>query len=151
MAELLNKDWLQYPWLRCCTSQLLAGLVEGTTAVIINTVEPYCRDTMLDAHHERRVFGGPTSFPSTPNRYGFLSISKLSTSDGPVTHYHRTRDFSSELPLSYLVQTGRTTARKRCSSKTGSNSRSSCSRSSNMPRSLPCQASPLSADLKTLR
>lgn len=53
MVDLLNRDWLEYPQMRYCTSQLLAGaiLIEGLTAIIINVVEPYSRDTLLDAHH----------------------------------------------------------------------------------------------------
>lgn len=70
--------------MRYCTSQLLAGaiLIEGPTAIIINAVEPYSRDTLLDAHHEWRLFGTATSFPSKPNKYGFLRICQLLTLDG---------------------------------------------------------------------
>lgn len=85
MADLLNRDWLQYPQMRYCASQLLAGaiIIEGSTAVIINALEPYSGDTVLDAHHEeRRLFGTATSFPSKRNQYGFLSICQLSTPDG---------------------------------------------------------------------
>lgn len=84
MTDLLNRDWLQYPQMRYCTSQLLVGaiLIEGSTAIVINALEPYSRDTLLDAHHERRLFGAATSFPSKPSQYGFLSICQLSTPDG---------------------------------------------------------------------
>lgn len=84
MCNILNQDWIQYPQLRYCTSQLLAGaiLVEGGTAIILNAIEPYARDTLLDAHHERRLFGSPSSFPSTPGRHGYLSICLLPTPDG---------------------------------------------------------------------
>lgn len=80
----LNQDWIQYPQLRYCTSQLFAGgiLVEGGTAIILNAIEPYARDTFLDAHHERRLFGSSSSFPSTPGCYGYLSICVLPTPDG---------------------------------------------------------------------
>ncbi|KAI9016549.1 hypothetical protein CLU79DRAFT_317612 [Phycomyces nitens] len=84
MVDLLNRDWLEYPQMQYCTSKLLAGaiLIEGPTAIIINAVEPYCRDTLLDAHHERRLFGIETSFHSKPTKYGFLRIYQLSTPGG---------------------------------------------------------------------
>ncbi|KAI9278060.1 hypothetical protein BY458DRAFT_545447 [Sporodiniella umbellata] len=55
---------------------------QRSTAIVINALEPYSRDTLLDAHHERRFFGAATSFPSKLNHYGFLSICQLSTPDG---------------------------------------------------------------------
>ncbi|KAI7897136.1 uncharacterized protein EV154DRAFT_400565, partial [Mucor mucedo] len=84
MTDLLNRDWLQYPQMRYCTSQLLVGaiIIEGSKAIVINALEPYSRDTLLDAHHERKLFGAATSFPSETNQYGFLSICQLSISDG---------------------------------------------------------------------
>lgn len=83
MTGLLDRDWLQYLQMRYCTSQLLvvAILVEGSTSISINTVEPYSRDILLDAHHEQKLFDAATSFPSAPDRYGFLSICQLSTPD----------------------------------------------------------------------
>ncbi|RCH80858.1 hypothetical protein CU098_007202 [Rhizopus stolonifer] len=83
MTGLLDRDWLQYLQMRYCTSQLLvvAILVEGSTSIAINTVEPYSRDILLDAHHEQKLFDAATSFPSAPDRYGFLSICQLSTPD----------------------------------------------------------------------
>ena len=67
-VSLLNEDWLQYPQLRFCLSQLLAGaiLIDGTSALVINSIEPYCRDVLLDAHHERRLFDSATSYSQTP-------------------------------------------------------------------------------------
>ncbi|CAO3591759.1 unnamed protein product [Absidia cylindrospora] len=84
ICNILNQDWLQYPQLRYCTSQLLAGaiLVEKGMTIILNTVEPYARDTQLDAHHEKRFIGSVSSFPSAPGRYGYLSIRLLPSSDG---------------------------------------------------------------------
>jgi hypothetical protein len=84
MVELLSSDWLQYPQLRYCTSQSLAGaiIIEGAKSVIVNNIELYSRDTLLDAHHERRLSGTASSFPSTPNRYGFVTIRQLSAPDG---------------------------------------------------------------------
>lgn len=103
MVDLLNRDWLEYPQVRYCTSQLLAGaiLIEGPTAIIINAVEPYSRDTLLDAHHERRLFGTATSLPSKPNKYDFLQICQLLTPDGlKLTIGSRTCNFLSH-PISY--------------------------------------------------
>ncbi|KAG1242522.1 hypothetical protein G6F68_016156 [Rhizopus microsporus] len=51
-CNILNQDWLQYPQLRYCGSQLLAGsiLVQDQAAILLNTIEPYSRDSLLDAH-----------------------------------------------------------------------------------------------------
>ncbi|KAI7853567.1 hypothetical protein BDC45DRAFT_148601 [Circinella umbellata] len=67
-VSLLNEDWLQYPQLHFCLSQLLAGaiLIDGTSALVINSIEPYCRDVLLDAHHERRLFDSASSYSQTP-------------------------------------------------------------------------------------
>ncbi|KAG0747471.1 hypothetical protein G6F66_002000 [Rhizopus arrhizus] len=83
-CNILNKDWLQYPQLRHCGSQLLAGsiLVQDQAAILLNTIEPYSRDSLLDAHYERRSSGSASSFPSVPSQYGYLSILLLSTADG---------------------------------------------------------------------
>ncbi|GAA5809341.1 hypothetical protein MFLAVUS_002749 [Mucor flavus] len=77
-------DWLEFPQQRYCNSQLLAGgiLVEGSKAMLIDIIESYLRDSLLDAHHEKRDFGSATSFPSKSSRYGFFSICQLSSSDG---------------------------------------------------------------------
>lgn len=65
-------------------SQLLAGsiLVQDQAAILLNTVEPYSRDSLLDAHYERRSSGSASSFPSVPSQYGYLSTLLLSTADG---------------------------------------------------------------------
>ncbi|KAG1527548.1 hypothetical protein G6F52_001440 [Rhizopus delemar] len=77
-------DWLQYPQLRYYGSQLLTGsiLVQDQAAILLNTIEPYSRDSPLDAHYERRSRGSASSFPSVPSQYGYLSILVLSTADG---------------------------------------------------------------------
>lgn len=60
--------------MRYCTSQLLAGaiLVEGRTAILLNTIEPYSRDSLLDAHHEKKLSGFTSSFPCLSGQYGYL-------------------------------------------------------------------------------
>ncbi|KAI9494788.1 hypothetical protein BDB00DRAFT_871063 [Zychaea mexicana] len=85
-CDILNQDWLQYPQLRYCTSQLLAGaiVVEEGVAIIIDTIEPYARDTLLDAHHERRLFGSASSFPSVP---ASLRLDSISVNLGPTTSH----------------------------------------------------------------
>ncbi|KAG2224660.1 hypothetical protein INT45_007905 [Circinella minor] len=66
---LLTEDWLKYPQLRLFLSQLLAGaiLIDGTSAIVINSIEPCCRD-VLYAHHERRLFGSASSYPNKEER-----------------------------------------------------------------------------------
>ncbi|KAG0165829.1 hypothetical protein DFQ29_001312 [Apophysomyces sp. BC1021] len=84
LCNILNRDWLEYPQLRCCGPQILAGaiLVEGTTAIILNTIESYSRDCLTDAHHEQRQLGSPSSFPERRGLYGYLNICLLNTADG---------------------------------------------------------------------
>ncbi|ORE11074.1 hypothetical protein BCV72DRAFT_332563 [Rhizopus microsporus var. microsporus] len=83
-CNILNQDWLQYPQLRYYGSQLLAGsiLVQDQAAILLNTIEPYSRDSLLDAHYERRSSGSASSFPSVPSQYENLSILLLSTAGG---------------------------------------------------------------------
>lgn len=83
-SKILNSDWHQYPQLRYCCSQLLAGsiLVQGQTSVLLNTVEPYARDSLIDAHCERRTPGSPSSYPAFAGRYGYVSTCLLPSSDG---------------------------------------------------------------------
>ncbi|ORY92363.1 hypothetical protein BCR43DRAFT_508442 [Syncephalastrum racemosum] len=83
LVNILNRDWLEYPQMRFCGSQLLAGaiLLEGQTSIVLNTVEPYGRDPLLDAHYERQS-GSFSSFPETSGTYGLLSILLFDTSDG---------------------------------------------------------------------
>lgn len=63
---------------------LLAGaiLVEGSASILLHTIEPYGRDSSIDAHHERRLPGSPSSFPERQGPYGFLNICLLPTPDG---------------------------------------------------------------------
>ncbi|KAG1170466.1 hypothetical protein G6F70_009072 [Rhizopus microsporus] len=81
-VHILNQDWLEYPQLRFCGSQLLAGaiIIEKQTSMLVNTVEPYARDPLPDAHYER----SPTksSFPTEPGIYGHIRICLLDSPDG---------------------------------------------------------------------
>ncbi|GAA5808873.1 hypothetical protein MFLAVUS_002272 [Mucor flavus] len=82
-SNILSRDWLEYPQLRYCGSQMLAGaiLAEGQNSILLNTVEPYSRDPLLDAHYER-LSADQSSFPETLDIYGFLSICLIDTQDG---------------------------------------------------------------------
>ncbi|KAI9015246.1 hypothetical protein CLU79DRAFT_724982 [Phycomyces nitens] len=82
-SNILSRDWLEYPQLRYCGSQMLVGaiLVDGQNSILLNTVEPYSRDPLLDAHYER-LSPDQSSFPETPGIYGFLSICLIDTQDG---------------------------------------------------------------------
>ncbi|ORE00853.1 hypothetical protein BCV72DRAFT_237333 [Rhizopus microsporus var. microsporus] len=83
-CKILNQDWLEYPQLRYCCSQLLAGCImtQDEVSILVNTIEPYARDSLIDAHFERRSTSSPSSFPTTPGRYGFLTVCLLPTNDG---------------------------------------------------------------------
>ncbi|KAF7720479.1 hypothetical protein EC973_008187, partial [Apophysomyces ossiformis] len=40
-----------------------AILDDGVNAILLNTVEPYSRDSLTDAHYDRRLSNSPSSFP----------------------------------------------------------------------------------------
>ncbi|CEG83034.1 hypothetical protein RMATCC62417_17012 [Rhizopus microsporus] len=82
--NILNQDWLVYPQLRYRGPQILAGaiLVEGTTAIILNTIESYSRDCLTDAHRAQRQLGSLSSFSERRGLYGYLNICLLNTADG---------------------------------------------------------------------
>lgn len=83
-CKTLNQDWLLYPQFRYCCSQLLAGciIMQDEVSILVNTIEPYARDSLIDAHFERRSTGSPSSFPTTSGRYDFLTVCLLPTNDG---------------------------------------------------------------------
>ncbi|KAI7892560.1 uncharacterized protein EV154DRAFT_504824 [Mucor mucedo] len=82
-SNTLNQNWLEHPHLRYCGSKMLAGaiLVEGPNSILLNTVEPYSRDPLLDAHYERLTVG-QSIFPTSLGIYGFLSFCLVDTQDG---------------------------------------------------------------------
>ncbi|KAI8374646.1 uncharacterized protein BYT42DRAFT_414614 [Radiomyces spectabilis] len=82
-VSTLNKDWQLYPQLRFYASQLFAGaiMIDNGRAILINTVEPYSRDSSLDAHFERRLPGMPSSYPDARGKYGHFTT-VLMQSDG---------------------------------------------------------------------
>ncbi|KAI8988120.1 hypothetical protein BDF20DRAFT_832993 [Mycotypha africana] len=57
ICESINIDWLIFPQYRYAISQLFSGaiLVEQSSAILRNCVEPYGRLKSTDAHHERRI------------------------------------------------------------------------------------------------
>jgi hypothetical protein len=93
ICNIMNQDWLQYPQLHYCTSQFLTGaiLVEGGMAILLNTIEPYARDTLLDAQHEKRVSNSPSSLPSISGHYVCFQICLLSTTDGQKLNLETTQ------------------------------------------------------------
>lgn len=62
---------------------MLAGaiLVEGQNSILLNTVEHYSRDPLLDAHY-KQMSDDQLSFPDTLRFYRFLSICLIDTQDG---------------------------------------------------------------------
>ncbi|KAG1462985.1 hypothetical protein G6F56_005392 [Rhizopus delemar] len=68
-CNVLNLDWFQYPQLGYYGSQLLVGsvLVQDQAAILLNTIEPYSRDSLLDAYYERRSSGSESSLQSPVN------------------------------------------------------------------------------------
>ncbi|KAI7890589.1 uncharacterized protein EV154DRAFT_552151 [Mucor mucedo] len=74
IVQEINKDWVFFPQLRFATSQIFAGcsLLSGSTALLVNCVEPYGRLKSVDAHHERRTSSSihQSSFPKSKSKYG---------------------------------------------------------------------------------
>lgn len=93
ICNIMNQDWLQYPQLHDCTSQFLTGmiLVEGEMTLLLNTIEPCTRDTLLDAQHEKRVSDSPSSLPSISGHDGCFQICLLSTTDGQKLNLETTQ------------------------------------------------------------
>ncbi|CAO3601382.1 unnamed protein product [Absidia cylindrospora] len=83
-VKLLNKDWLVYPHLRFFASQLLAGaiVIDDSKSLFLNTVEPYGRDSSIDAHFERRLPGNASSYPTAVGPYGHLTIQVMPGAGG---------------------------------------------------------------------
>ncbi|KAI8639730.1 hypothetical protein BD408DRAFT_434941 [Parasitella parasitica] len=82
-SNILSRDWLEYPQLRYCGFQILAGaiLAEGQNSILLNTVEPYSHDPLLGARYER-LSADQSSFPETLGIYGFLPIYLIDTQNG---------------------------------------------------------------------
>lgn len=78
IVQEINKDWAFFPQLRFATSQMFAGciLLSGSTALLVNCVEPYGRLKSVDAHHERRTSSSihQSSFPKSKSKYGQIEI-----------------------------------------------------------------------------
>lgn len=83
LAKTLNGDWSLYPELKYATSLAFAGgiLVDGQAAIMMNTVEPYGRDAVSEAHFERRLEGSPSSYPRKEGLYGYLGVFLLPSSE----------------------------------------------------------------------
>ncbi|KAI8988046.1 hypothetical protein BDF20DRAFT_832929 [Mycotypha africana] len=81
IVQEINKDWAFFPQLRFATSQMFAGyiLLSGSTALMVNCVEPYGRLKSVDAHHERRTSSSihQSSFPKSKSKYGQIEIASL--------------------------------------------------------------------------
>ncbi|GAN11683.1 hypothetical protein MAM1_0810c11264 [Mucor ambiguus] len=98
---LLNKDWLLYPEMRYVCSQLLAGAIleSNSQFLLVNTVEPYGRYVLDDAHHERRFTPASSTFPTNETRMATctracdllitssLRIDQVSVNLGPETSH----------------------------------------------------------------
>ncbi|KAI9005449.1 hypothetical protein CLU79DRAFT_881916, partial [Phycomyces nitens] len=74
--KILHKDWLLYPNMKYVTPQLLAGAIleDDSKYIIINTIEPYDRYILNDAHHERRFQPELSTFPTKKGRYQDVQV-----------------------------------------------------------------------------
>ncbi|ORZ13136.1 hypothetical protein BCR42DRAFT_493213 [Absidia repens] len=75
-VKILNEDWRLYPQLRYFGSQFLAGaiFIDGKQAIYVNTIEPYSRDSIVDAHYERRLPGLHSSYPVDDGQDGYVNV-----------------------------------------------------------------------------
>lgn len=78
MTESINKDWLIFPQLRYAVSQLFAGaiLVEQSSAILINCVEPYGRLKSTYAPYEGRTAAKIhlSSYPEKESKYSWITV-----------------------------------------------------------------------------
>ncbi|CAO3669214.1 unnamed protein product [Umbelopsis vinacea] len=79
ITELLDEDWMLYPQLRYVTAKLFSGaiMMEGTSAILVNCVEPYGRTKATESHYERRLPGYPSSYPEQMGKYGWIAVKSL--------------------------------------------------------------------------
>lgn len=77
MTETINRGWKLWPQLRFAVSQLFAEaiLVEQSSAILINCIEPYGRLKSTDAHYERRLTSTmhQSSYPKNECQYGWIT------------------------------------------------------------------------------
>ncbi|KAG1504092.1 hypothetical protein G6F46_010341 [Rhizopus delemar] len=87
---LLNKDWLLYPEMRYVCSQLLAGAILDSNSqfLLVNTVEPYGRYALDDAHHERRFTPASSTFPTSETPYGYVHVVLLLSMENGQNKLH---------------------------------------------------------------
>ncbi|CAO3679520.1 unnamed protein product [Rhizopus stolonifer] len=66
---------------RYAVSQLFAGaiLIEQSSAILLNSVEPYGRLKSTDAHYERRIATAIhlSSYPEKESKYGWITVIKV--------------------------------------------------------------------------
>ncbi|CAO3631090.1 unnamed protein product [Mucor fragilis] len=81
ICESINRDWLIFPQYRYAVSQLFAGaiLIEQSSAIILNSVEPYGRLKSTDQHYERRIATAIhlSSYPEKESKYGWITVIKV--------------------------------------------------------------------------
>ncbi|ORE01789.1 hypothetical protein BCV72DRAFT_281822, partial [Rhizopus microsporus var. microsporus] len=78
VTESVNKDWTLFPQFRYAVFQLFAGaiLIEQSSAILINCVEPYGRLKSTDAHYERRLATtmNLSSYPKKECKYDWITV-----------------------------------------------------------------------------
>lgn len=73
---LLNKDWLLFTQMRFAVPQLLVGTIVGDSSgfIAINTIEPYGRYILEDAHHGCRFTPELSTFPTKEGNYDYVQV-----------------------------------------------------------------------------
>ncbi|KAI9257447.1 hypothetical protein BY458DRAFT_441435, partial [Sporodiniella umbellata] len=78
ICESINRDWLIFPQYRYAVSQFFAGaiLIEQSSAILLNCVEPYSRLKSTDSHYERRIATAIhlSSYSKKESKYGWITV-----------------------------------------------------------------------------
>ncbi|KAI7879694.1 hypothetical protein K492DRAFT_216974 [Lichtheimia hyalospora FSU 10163] len=84
ICQMLNMDWEHGPQIKYACAQVLAGCIliseKSGHAILVNTVEVYCRQRSIDIHREMSNRDG--SIPSPSSYYENVWPCVLNTSDG---------------------------------------------------------------------
>ncbi|KAI8140731.1 hypothetical protein BJV82DRAFT_519582, partial [Fennellomyces sp. T-0311] len=75
-VEMINADWILEPATPYIFAQVFVGaiLINSTSALLVNCVEPYGRQRCYDAHFERQLPRSESSYPEGTSKYGDINI-----------------------------------------------------------------------------
>jgi hypothetical protein len=79
ITDLLDEDWMLYPQLRYVTAMLFSGaiMMEDTSAILVNCVDPYGGTKATESHYERQLSGYLSLYPEQKGKYGWIVVRSL--------------------------------------------------------------------------